>query len=53
MKEKKSAAELKALIMRELKQHPEWHDIQDVAITSPARPHLSAASTERCFLVPC
>jgi hypothetical protein len=38
MKEKKSAAELKALIMRELKQHPEWHDIQDVAITSAARP---------------
>ena len=37
-KEKKSAAELKALIMRELKQHPEWHDIEDVAITSPARP---------------
>ena len=39
MKEKKNAAELKALIMRELKQHPEWHDIQDVAITSPTRPH--------------
>jgi hypothetical protein len=38
MKEKKNAAELKALIMRELKQHPEWHDIQDVAITSAARP---------------
>ena len=37
-KEKKSAAELKALIMRELKQHPEWHDIEDVAITFPARP---------------
>jgi hypothetical protein len=37
-KEKKSAAELKALIMREVKQHPEWHDIVDVAITQPARP---------------
>jgi hypothetical protein len=42
MTEKKSAAELRALIMRELRQHPEWHDmedvIEDVAITSPARP---------------
>jgi hypothetical protein len=38
MKEKKSAAELKALIMRELRQHPEWHDIEDVEITSAARP---------------
>jgi hypothetical protein len=38
VKEKKSAAELKALIMRELRQHPEWHDIEDVEITSPARP---------------
>jgi hypothetical protein len=38
MKEKRSAAELKALIMRELRKHPEWHDIEDVAITSPARP---------------
>ena len=37
-REKKSAAELKALIMREVKQHPEWHDIQDVAITRPVRP---------------
>jgi hypothetical protein len=26
MKEEKRTAELKALIMRELKQHPEWHD---------------------------
>jgi hypothetical protein len=38
MKEKKSAAELKALIMRELRQHPEWHDIEDVAIASAAQP---------------
>jgi hypothetical protein len=38
MKEKRSAAELKALIMRELRKHPEWHDIEDVAITSAARP---------------
>jgi len=37
-KEKKSAAELKALIMREVKQHPEWNDIADVAITRPVRP---------------
>jgi hypothetical protein len=39
-KEKKSATELKALIMREVKQHPEWHDIKDVAIACPVRlPH--------------
>ena len=39
-REKKSAVELKALIMREVKRHPEWHDIQDVAITRPERlPH--------------
>jgi hypothetical protein len=38
MKEKKSAAELKALIMRELRQHPEWHDIEDVEITSRKHP---------------
>jgi hypothetical protein len=41
-REKKSAVELKALIMREVKRHPEWHDIQDVAITRPERlPHQS------------
>ena len=38
VREKRSAAELKVLIMRELRRHPEWHDIEDVAITSPARP---------------
>jgi len=37
-REKKSAPELKALIMREVKQHPEWRDIQDVAITPSGRP---------------
>jgi hypothetical protein len=36
-KEKKSATELKAMIV---KQHPGWHDINDVAITCPVRlPH--------------
>jgi hypothetical protein len=50
-KEKKSAAELKALIMREVKQHPEWNDIVDVAITStgpaqqPHQPNWDAAFT--------
>jgi hypothetical protein len=39
-REKKSAVELKALIMREVRRHPEWHDILDVAITRPERlPH--------------
>jgi hypothetical protein len=33
---KESAAELKALIMRKFRQHPEWHDIEDVGITCPA-----------------
>jgi len=36
---KEKRRELRALILRELRQHPEWHDIEDVAITSPARPH--------------
>jgi hypothetical protein len=25
------------VIMREVKRHPEWHDIQDVPITRPER----------------
>jgi hypothetical protein len=48
-REKKSAVELKALIMREVKRHPEWHDIQDVAITRRQRlshqPNWDAAFT--------
>jgi hypothetical protein len=48
-REKKSAVELKALILREIKRHPEWHDIQDVAITRSERlshqPNWDAAFT--------
>ena len=45
-REKKSAVELKALIVREVKRHPEWHDILDVAITRPERlPHQPTAIT--------
>jgi len=36
VKEKKSSAELKALIVPELRQHPEWHDIENVEIASSA-----------------
>ena len=40
-KEKKTEAELKALIMDEVRKHAEWSNIRDVAITRPVQqaPH--------------
>jgi hypothetical protein len=35
MKEKRTEAELKALIMGRIRQHPEWHYITNVVITRP------------------
>jgi hypothetical protein len=37
MKQKKTAKELTALIMQEVRQHPDWNDIMDVAITRPVQ----------------
>jgi hypothetical protein len=41
MKEKKSASELQAMIMQEVRKHPDWSYIEDVAITQSVQtaPH--------------
>jgi hypothetical protein len=41
-KQIKSQQELTEMIMERIRQHPEWNDIMDVAITRPAQvaPHL-------------
>lgn len=41
MKENKSACELQALIMQEVRKHPEWSHVVDVAITQSVQtgPH--------------
>lgn len=38
MREKKSEGELKRMIMLKIREHPEWNDVADVAITRPVRP---------------
>jgi hypothetical protein len=45
-KEKKTTSELQAMIMQEVQKHPDWSDIEDVAIkqsgqTAPHRPNWS------------
>ncbi len=37
MKETKSASELQAMIMQEVRKHPDWSHIEDVAITQKDR----------------
>ena len=49
-KEKKSAIELRALIMDEVRKHPDWDDIVDVAIiqsirSAPHHPNWDGAFT--------
>ncbi len=41
MKEKKSASELQAMIMQEVRKHPDWSHVEDVAITQSVQtvPH--------------
>lgn len=50
MKTKKTTTELTAMIMQEVRKHPAWNDILDVAITRPVQtaphhPNWNAAFT--------
>jgi len=44
-KDKKSEAELVTLIMQEVRQHPDWDDILDVAIIRPSNMNWDIAFT--------
>jgi hypothetical protein len=44
-KEKKTEAELVALIMQEVRKHPDWSDVEGVAITRPTQTNWDAAFT--------
>jgi hypothetical protein len=55
-KEQKTRQELTAMIMQRIRQHPDWNDIADVAITRPAtpahQPNWDAAFTMHGQLTP-
>jgi hypothetical protein len=50
MKEKKSASELEAKIMQEVRKHPDWSHVQGVAITRSIQEAPHRASWDAAFV---
>jgi hypothetical protein len=51
MKGKKSASELEAMIMQEVRKHPDWSHVQGVAITRSVQEAPHHASWGAAFII--